>query len=252
MHGKLPAILACLMPVVTLADAELTMLDKSDRVDATYRVKDGHVRMESGDEGNVSLLYDAATHGITVLDHDDKRYMHLDAQTAAAASEAASDAMRQLEERLANLPPDQREAVRKLVPKVEGMSAKVPDVQAERTGETDTVNDTACDLVQVTMDGRPVGEACIASRGIALSDADQQTLRTMFDDMSRMASSVLGRGASTGRQFAALGGVPLRWREADTGRVTTTLIDSSAKIDAAIFEIPAGYAEQRIEIPDLH
>jgi hypothetical protein len=69
--------------------------------------------------------------------------------------------------------------------------------------------------------------------------------------MSKMASSVLGDRARAGQQFAALGGVPLRWRDADTGRVTTTRIDASAKVDGAIFDIPAGYAEQRIEVPSL-
>ena len=251
MHWKLPVILACLVPIASLADAELTMRDNSDRVDATYRIKDGHVRMESADAGDMSLLYDAATHGITVLDHGEKRYMHIDVQTAAAAGEAASDAMRKLEERLASLPPEQREAVKKLMPQMESTKASLPVVKAERTGKSDTVDGTACDLVQVTLDEKPAGEACIAAKGPELSDADQQTLRTMFDDMSRMASSVLGDGTRTGQQFAALGGVPLRWREADTGRVTTTRIDASAKIDPAIFEIPAGYAERRIEIPDL-
>jgi hypothetical protein len=249
MYERLVGILACLMPVATLADAQLTMLDKSDRVDATYRVKDGKVRVESADAGDVSMLYDAATHGFTVLDHGEKRYMRVDAQTAAAAGAAASDAMKAVEERLAALPPEQREALKKMMPKIEGAEATVPVVKADRTGQTDTVAGTACDLVQVTMDGKALGEACIAAKGVGLSDGDQQTLRAMFDDMSRMASSVLGRGARSGQQFAALGGVPLRWREADTGRVTTTRIDASAGLDATVFEIPAGYAERRLEIP---
>jgi hypothetical protein len=128
MHWKLPVVLTCLVPIVSLADAELKMLDKSERVDATYRIKDGRVRMESAEAGNVSMLYDATTHGITVLDHGERRYMRIDAQTAAAAGAAASDAMRQLEERLASLPPDQREAVRKMMPKMEGTTASVPRV----------------------------------------------------------------------------------------------------------------------------
>jgi hypothetical protein len=247
-------ILACLVPLVPVAayaDAQLTMLDRSDRADSTYRIKDGKVRVESADAGDVSMLYDAATHEFTVLDHGEKRYMHVDAQTAAAAGAAASDAMKAVEEHLAALPPEQREALQKMMPKLGGAQAAVPVIKAEPTGQNDTVNGTACDLVQVTMDGKALGEACIAAKGIGLSEGDQQTMRTMFDDMSRMASSVLGSGARSGQQFAALGGVPLRWREAETGRVTTTRIDASTKLDSTLFAIPAGYAEQRLEIPGV-
>jgi hypothetical protein len=64
-----------------------------------------------------------------------------------------------------------------------------------------------------------------------------------------MAASIGGSGTRTGQKFAALEGVPLRWREQETGRVTEMRVDAKAGIEDTAFEIPAGYSEQHIEIP---
>ena len=50
---------------------------------------------------------------------------------------------------------------------------------------------------------------------------------------------------------AIIGGVPLRWKEAETGRVTETRVETKVAIDASAFEIPAGYTEEKIPIPGL-
>ena len=114
------------------------------------------------------------------------------------------------------------------------------------------MNGISCEIVQVTVDGKAAGEACVASKGTGLSDSDEQTLRSMFADLSKLASSVLGGNSGTDREFAVLGGLPLRWRESDTGRVTETRVDTKAPIDAAGFQIPAGYTEEKLEVPSLH
>jgi hypothetical protein len=251
MTRALLPIACCLMPLVAFADAQIQMVGRDGKVDGTYQIKGTKVLMESVDSGDNSLVYDAATHGITVIDHARKRYMHLDSQTVAGAGAAVSGAMAELEKQLENLPPEQREAMKQYMPAMPGTTAaSLPDIKATRTGRSDVVNGTACDIVDVTMDGKGAGEACIASNGTGLSEVDQQTLRTMFEDMSKMASSVLG-GADRSQEFAALGGVPLRWREADSGRVTETRIDTKATIDASKFEVPTGYSQQKIEIPRL-
>jgi hypothetical protein len=245
------SVACALVPLAALADAQLQMVDKNGRVDGTYQVKNGKVRMDSVDSGDMSLVYDSASHATTVLDHGKKSFMRIDAETAATAGAAVSDAMALMEKQLEALPPEQREAMKQYLPQLPGGATSIPKIAASPAGKSDTVNGTACDVVNVTMDGKPLGEACIASSGIGLSDADQRTLRMMFDDMSKVASSVLGNGARTGQQFSALGGVPLRWKEADSGRVTETRVDTKVAIDAKAFEIPAGYTEQTIAIPNL-
>ena len=251
MTRALLPIACCLMPLLAFADAQIQMVGKDGKVDGTYQIKGTKVLMEAVDSGDNSLVYDASTHGITVIDHGKKRYMHLDSQTVAKAGAAMNGAMAELEKQLANLPPEQREAMKQYMPQMPSTTTpSMPDIKAARTGKSDVVNGTQCDIVDVTMNGEAAGEACIASQGTGLSDADQQTLRSMFDDMSKMASSVLGRD-DTSPEFAALGGVPLRWRDADSGRVTETRVDTKAPVDGSKFEIPAGYSEQKIEIPSL-
>lgn len=252
MSRTLIPIVVAFLPAFALADAQIQMVGTDGKVDGTYQIKGSRVRMDSVDSGDNAMIYDAATHSVTVVDRGRQRYMHIDAETVANASAAVSGAMAEMEKQLANLPPEQREAMKKYMPAMPSTTtAKMPDIKAERTGKTDVVNGTSCDVVTVTMDGKAAGEACVAARGSGLSDADAQTLRTMFQDMSKMASGVLGHSEGTEQQFSALGGVPLRWRDADTGRVTETRVDSKIAIDAAAFEVPAGYTEEKLEIPNL-
>src|SRR6187551_1673511 len=109
MTRALFPIVCCLMPLVTFADARIQMVGKDGNVDGTYQIRGTKVLMESVDSGDNSLVYDASNHGITVIDHGKKRYMHLDSQTAATAGAAMSGAMAELEKQLENLPPEQRE-----------------------------------------------------------------------------------------------------------------------------------------------
>jgi hypothetical protein len=238
-------------PLAAVADAQLQMVDKAGAVDGTYQVKAGKVRIESSDAANVTIVYDASTHAMTMLDHGKKTYMRIDAETAASAGAAVSGAMAAVQKQLEALPPEQREAMKQYLPQLPGGTTSIPKFEASPAGRSDTVNGTSCNVVNVSMDGKPLGEACIASQGVGLSEADQQTLRTMFDDMSKVATAVLGSGARAGQQYAVLGGVPLRWKEADTGRVTETRVDTKVAIDAKSFDIPAGYTEEKLPIPGM-
>jgi hypothetical protein len=250
MYRTLLPIACCLLPLVAFADAQIQMVAKDGTVDGTYQVRGGKVRIESTDSGNNTLLYDAASHGITVLDHAKKHYMHIDAETVANLGAAASGAMAEMQKQLANLPPEQREAMEKLMPAMP-TAPSLPDIKADRTGRSDVVNGMSCEIVEVAVDGKAAGEACVASKGTGLSDSDEQTLRSMFADLSKLASSVLGGNSGTDREFAVLGGLPLRWRD-NTGRVTETRVDTKVPIDATGFQIPAGYTEEKLEVPSLN
>ena len=180
-----------LLPLVALGDARFHLVDQANKVDGTYEIRDGKVRIQTSETTGMTMLYDAATHTMTVLDHDKKRYMRMDAETAAAAGAAVSDAMSEVEKQLATLPPEQREAMKQFLPQsVTGATGSLPVGTARRTGKSDTVAGASCDLVEVTMDGEAMGEACVATKGTSfLGEADQQTLHAMFQDMSKMASS---------------------------------------------------------------
>src|SRR5262245_930946 len=81
MYRTLLPIACSLLPLVAIGDAQIQMVGKEGKIDGTYQVKAGKVRIESVDSGNNTLIYDAANHGITVLDHAKKHYMHIDAET---------------------------------------------------------------------------------------------------------------------------------------------------------------------------
>jgi hypothetical protein len=251
MNRSLLIAVTLALPGACLAEAKLEMLDKTGKVDATYQIKDGKVHVKSVEAPDVAMVYDAATHAMTVIDHGRKSYVRMDAETAAAAGAVMSDAMKEMEKRIATLPPEQQEAMRKLMPQAAGGGTAVPAVKAVATGKSDTVDGVGCDVVNVTLDGKPLGEACVTKAGLALDEADRATLNAMFDDMSKMASSVTGGTAEAGKKFAALDGIPLRWRDADTGRETLTRLDAKASVEAAAFEIPAGYSEQKLQIPNF-
>lgn len=251
MNRMLLLAVTLALPGAALADAKLEMLDATGKVDATYLIRDGKVHVRSAEAPDVAMVYDAATHAMVVIDHGRKSYVRMDAETAAAAGAVMSDAMKELEARIASLPPEQQEAMRKMLPKSATGASAMPAIKAAPTGRSDTVDGVTCDVVNVTVDGKPYGEACVTKAGLALDEDDRATLKAMFDDMGKMASSVTGGTAAAGKKFAALDGIPLRWHDAQTGRETRTRLDTGATVEASAFEIPAGYSEQKLEIPGL-
>jgi hypothetical protein len=97
--------------------------------------------------------------------------MHIDAETVANLGAAASSAMTEMEKQLANLPPEQREAIEKMMPAM----PTAPSLPTSRpiARANDVVNGVY-EIVRSRSNGTP-RVTCVASK-TGLSDSDERTL----------------------------------------------------------------------------
>lgn len=213
----------------------------------TILIGQGKIRADA--DQNTSVIIDPTAGQMTVLDHGKKIFTRI----GKAELQQMTDMFKQLEGMLANMPPEARQMVQSRM----GGAGGGPAIVTEDTGEKATVAGKACRIFRTTMQGRPTAEYCMAdASAIDLPAADRQTMaaamawsKELTDAISKMP---MLRMADTGPFRAGL--MPLRSTTigADGTRRTSELVGvTNSVLSADVFAVPAGYKEQKIEIPKM-
>lgn len=237
----------------------------------TMRIEGKLLRIDSAAGGGqkTSAIYRGDRRSLLVLDHDQRRYMELDREMVEGLAGQLSAAMQQMEERLAELPPEQRAAVQRMMEQqMPGLAAGSAGADAgpteiRRTGRRDTVSGIPCAYVEAWRGGEKVRELCVAGWGDVT--AGREAL-AVFEDMGDFFEEVLdtfaeampmGRGAlpipdNPFQDMSRLDGFPVVVRLFEDGEVARetviTRIEETA-VDPASFEPPAGYQRQEMPKP---
>ena len=237
----------------SFADTQITMLEKhegmgADGSETVISVRDGKVlfRQAGGPSGS-DVIFDAATGNMTQIDHRGKKFMVISKEEMQAGISKASEMMKQMEQQLASLPKEQREMMMQQMKQMPGMpqmgERKAPDVKVEFTGKSQTIAGIDCKMVKITESGEPEGTACIAkTKDLGMSDADFETLASMFDTMRELAS--MGGNGGSVPDMRELKGYPISYSNPGDGSVSKLISASGDELDAALFEVPASYKRQ--------
>ncbi len=239
------AAAALIVPAVALADARIEMTtDRTEKGTFVMQVKDGKTRWDQQGDARGSVLFDAATGTLTVINHADKSYMNLDKATVQGVSEQMKAAMKQMEAQMANMPPEQREMIMKRMPGFAKEKAR-PVFSAEKAGGTDKVNGIKCRNMRLLKDGKPHTDACVADAdALDIPKADFDALSAMFEAMQEMASQFSGDNRAM--PLREIGGVPVRSVDVETGEVSEVVSVSDDALDGTLFEVPADYRLQEM------
>jgi uncharacterized membrane protein YgcG len=226
-------------------------------------IKDGMVRMvSSSPQGEQVSIYDNNRKTFTVLDDKEKTYMVMDRNTvqeqAQSFKQMQQQMMAQMQERLKEMPAEERQQMEEQMAKYGfGTGAKKapqPQFTTRKAGRTETVNGMQCEVYESLQDGKPVGQACVASiQSLGLSQADYNTLKGMFAFTRDMAA-----------QFAAAAGGPMPPNPMSTfdnveglpikvsgtgGEVMTLEGISHNSLSPNYFGIPVGYTRMDLSQP---
>ena len=238
-------LVAALAAAHTLADARLEMTDGADDDDGMIiNVSNGKLAFEEG--GVPTMLYDAKTDAFTYLNHAQKGYVVMDKAAMKEVGDQMDSMMKEVQAQLASLPPEQREAMMQMMP---GMAdrmkpkSEAPKADIDFTGDSAKVGGYSCKIARISGLADGANEVCVAKpKALGISGDDFDTMTRAFDMMQKAANR-FGQGAPF-PSARELGGVPIRVRD-DEGVTSLTRV-STDKIDAAVFEIPAGYSQQSI------
>jgi len=221
----------------------------------------GRMRTERNERnGGVDVVI-FKNQSLYTLDSKSKSYRVIDKATAEKMGAQVSAAKKQMEARMAAMPPEQRKKMEEMMAKLGkgGAGAMMPGAkQPERTlknsGRTETVAGIKCTVWEAFEEGKKEEELCAAAPGSIPGGDD--VIKT-FRDISAMLSSFTDKlGARAGnepwRDMETINGVPILTRDFDDGKATSETrltVVRKESVSGSSFEVPAGYEEKKLPFP---
>ncbi|HRQ65966.1 MAG TPA: DUF4412 domain-containing protein [Xanthomonadaceae bacterium] len=256
MNRSIAVLFAIALPIShALADARIEYRATEGGGASMQSLLIGHGKLRTDTDANTSVILDPDTRSMTVLDHGKRQFTRIGPAELQQLSETLNEAMAQLEQAMASVPPEMRAQMQGMLGgAIPGMGGE-PMVRIVDTGSQERVAGHACTVYLTEMQGKTVSEACMGGPGALaeLTASDRAVLDRALamtrDMMEQLAKSPLGQlvQATPFRD----GMVPLRITDFDNNRRSTSEFAGVQReaLAADLFQVPSGYREQKIEMP---
>lgn len=255
MIFKAFSAITLLLAAVATAGADTTIKTSSSfggqtSTDTVY-IKDGKMRVDSGREGGF-MIFDSNAGTITAVHSSEQSYTVMTEENLRAMGDAVSQAMRQMEQQLAQLPPQQREQVRRMMEQqmgaMMGGGDRAPETEIVRTGESRNVAGHECEVVRMMAGGQSKGTACVTDfADLGMPSEDRETILSLVE-FSQSLMEQFGDLVPAHMSAMASNGYPIEYETQMgntriTGRLESVDTDS---LSSELFQVPAGYSERRM------
>lgn len=208
-----------------------------------------------------SMIFRGESREMVVVDHSEKAYFVIDEETVSGLANQMSAAMQQMEQAIAQLPPEQRAMAEKM------MKGKLPQQQAAKPAFTTEVRPTSeraerqgypCRKFEVLRNGQVVRELWVADWGtVGLAPEDLAVVEDLGAFFEKAFASIRGalpgvglEAPETFKEMSKLGGVPVEAVEyrggKPVGEMKLRSIQKDSPADAALFEPPEGYRQRAL------
>lgn len=210
------------------------------------------------DGTSTKTIFDRESNTMWYVEHDSKSYMTMDEQGMRAMAAQFEAAMQQMQKQLESMPPEQRQQMEEMMKsQMPGMDAKKHTLDVVATGKKETVLGKACTSYEVRVDGEKISEVWATSwKDAGVPKESLSMLYALTDFFEDLATSnpLLGDALAAEGGFLQgldrIDGFPLRIVDFEEGEPSSeTLMKSVSResIDAAIFEVPAGYRQKSFD-----
>jgi hypothetical protein len=215
-------------------------------------------RMRTENAGNVVIFKNQALY---TIDPKTRSYRVIDKATAEKMGDQVAAAKKQMEERMAAMPPEQRKRMEEMMEKLGrgGAGAMLPgakprDRSLKKTARTETVAGIKCTVWEAIEDGQKEQELCAAPAASVPGGDD--VIKT-FREIAAMLSAItdkLGKQASQQpwRDMETINGVPILTRDFSDGKATSEMrlnVVRKESVPGSSFELPAGFTEKKLALP---
>jgi hypothetical protein len=213
------------------------------------------IRMDEvrGDEIEATMIF--LGNELLAVDHRDKSYIVMDEAMVDDVSAQISDAMKQMEAELANMPPEQRAMVEGMMKgRMQGMMGQqgepspAPRVEALGSSEWQSFK---CREYAVFEGGEKTQEVCAAKLNeIDGADAVMEAFRNMAAYLTKMTESmpmISSDRMNPGELMDQIDGFPVHTIDYENGDVASEMsLDSVSEqdLDQDMFTAPEGYRRQ--------
>lgn len=231
-----------------LADSKIEYKVTEGNGSALNTILIGQGKIRSDADQNTSVILDPAASVTTLLDHGKKTFTRI----GRAELQQFADAIKQLDEMMAQMPPEMRQMI---AGRMGGSGG--PASVTEDTGTAATVAGKNCRIFRTTTSGRPTAEHCMAEpSAIELPASDRATMAAAIAWSKELTDAVaklpMVRLSDTGPFRAGLVSLRSTKIAADGTRHTSEFVGvTTSALSPDTFAVPAGYKEQKIEIPKI-
>ncbi len=230
----------------------------------------GMLRADSTDGHTVVVFKD---NSMFMLDSSKKTYQAIDKATMDQMANKMSDAMSQMQAKMAAMPPEQRAKMEQMMQSMgtslpgAAAAAKSHVYDAQDAGTSGSAGGRSCHMWNATRDGKPTEQMCVVPESALPGTAEVMTAirnaaafnQQFLDAMQARGGAAASLSSGSGGIMAQhlnvmqkIGGVPVATRHYDS---TTGALESTESvmtqwqqrtIDASQFEIPAGYTKKDV------
>ena len=230
-------LLFFIMPALALADVEMRFSDGSMAL-----VRRNQVLL--GDEQSAAL-WNGDNKELIIVSHDEKTWMRIE---PVFAEDVAAQMKVQMEQMLAELPPEQRAVAELQMQEVmPSLEQGPPDISVRRTGGRTETAGYVCAEAELAYDGGEPEEAvCIATPDeLGMSSSDYRTLNDAMRGIAKLAAMESGSGPAA--DFDQMGGIPIRTLDIRSGQGSELVSIDNKAVNASRMSIPTGFREVSIE-----
>lgn len=249
-------VLASLTPLVQ-AGVVMDMVSRDASGQETDRAKiyaqSGMLRLDQGTDADTAMIF--LGDRFLYVNHADKSYIVMDEAMVQEVSAKVSDAMKQMEAQLANMPPEQRAMVEQMMQgQMKGMmgeqGASAPKSRVESMGSSKWQS-YACKQYAVYEGSEKTQQVCAAKLDdVAGADEAIEAFIGMAEYSRKMAESMpmlSNDGLNPGELMNQIDGFPVHTIDYNNGQVQgETSLDSVIEQDLEkdLFAAPVGYRRE--------
>jgi hypothetical protein len=191
------------------------------------------------------VVFDGTAQVMRIIDDGAKSYSEMTKADVDSFGAQMSGAMAQMQQQMANLPPEQRAQVEAMM-KGRGMGAAPAKTEYTKIG-TDTVGKWTCDKYEARRSGSRTSEICtVDPKVLGFTAADFEITRQLAEFFGKLvpqqADQMFRLGTTTDQGFS---GFPVRIVSPGTPPTITELSEVSRQtFPDALFAPPAGYKKE--------
>jgi hypothetical protein len=216
----------------------------------TFYTESDRSRMDqSGANGHVSVIFRGED--FVYVDHAQKNYMVMDEAMLEGIGTHISEALKEMEDQLAALPPEQRAMVEQMMQEQMGgmgTTVEIPTLEIRQLG-AGRWQSYDCKLAEMLEDGTKIQEICSVDYDEVDGSGDvRNSFKRMASLLNKLYDAIpfAGQGVRNPMDMLdELDGFPVRAVEFENGQpVRETILESSMEksVGGDTFELPSGYS----------
>jgi len=220
--------------------------------DKLARFDDGMTESSGPD---TSMIFRGDREEMLVVEHGRKQVMRIDQQTIEQLGAQMNAMMKQMEEQMANMPPEVRQMMKDKMPGM-GAAPAVPKIEVKATTVRETQQGYPCLRYDVFQEGKRVREYWVTSMdNVGITSEDFSVFQEMSGFFEKMlnafsqAMSLQEMLENPVAELAKMDGFPVLMREYDGDKVVqeNRLVSVEKRsLPAEEFDAPAGYKETKM------